>query len=77
MIGPLLILVLYSSHEHLNVVNEGKLHEGTEDESETNNDVDVHGGGVRDLWFVIPNKSNSNHRCDMVSWLFFHFKNVI
>ena len=61
MIGPLLILVLYSSHEHLNVVNEGKLHEGTEDESETNNDVDVHGGGVGHAGLVLPDKTHRHH----------------
>ena len=58
---PLLILVFYSSHKHLNVVNEGKFHEGTEHKGKANDDVDVHGGGVRDLWLVIPNEPNSDH----------------
>ena len=63
---PLLILVFHSSYKHLNEVNEGKLHKGTKDESEADDDVDVHGSGVGDLGLVVPNKANSNNRWDMV-----------
>ena len=62
---PLLILVFHPSYKHLNEVNEGKLHKGTKDESEADDDVDIQRCGARYLGFVLlSDKADSDDSYD-------------